>query len=173
MLFENVNRRTFLSGVSAFGLAAIFDRAAYAQLSVSRDFLRNLSACWERFVAGTDEFQYALVVAEEDGIEYMTSYVLETVVVKDIGHSYKIKRLKKNEPLTVRIREINDLSKPIISLTDTDLDGVVDHLFVEKAYGGAVLKTPIGLMEIPQTHRQYNQDQYERGLRALTRKMNI
>lgn len=156
------------------GLVAILDRSSYAKVNVSRDFLSNLSTCWEHFVVGTDEFRIALVVAIESDKRYSASYGLETVTVNDIGHSYRVTQLKKDQPLTVRISDISNLPNTTTALTDTDLDGVVDELLLEKVYElGVTQKIPISFSELPQSAKAHNQCQYERALRALNRKMDV
>ena len=156
------------------GLATILGGRSYAEVNVSRDFLGNLSSCWERFVESTDDVKYVLVVAIEEDKRYSTSYGLETETIQDIGHSYKLTRLKKGQPLTVRISDTTDLSRAMIALTDTDLDGIVDDLLLEKVYElGATQKIPIKFSELSESEKAHNQNQYERALRALTRKMDV
>ena len=156
------------------GLVAILDRRSHAEVNVSRDFLSDLSTCWQRFVFGTDEFKIVLVSAIEGHNHYFASYGLETVTVNDIGYSYKMTQLKKDHPLKVWTRNISNLSLPAIARVDTDLDGKVDQLFVENVYDyGKIPAVSIDFDELPKSAKAYNQEQYERSIRALKRKMNV
>ncbi|MBS3105086.1 hypothetical protein J4234_02420 [Candidatus Woesearchaeota archaeon] len=168
-----MDRRAFLAGTSSLGLVALLGKPSHAEVNVSRDFLSNLSTCWERFVFGTDEFKIILILAIEGDYNYFTSYGLETKTVNDIWHSYKVTQLKKSQPLTVWTRNLSDLSDPLIGRADTDLDGKVDHIFVEVYNNVDMPKTPINLNELPKISGDNHQELYERSIRALNRKIDV
>ncbi|MBI2649759.1 hypothetical protein HYX04_00420 [Candidatus Woesearchaeota archaeon] len=168
-----MDRRAFLARTSSLGLVALLGRHSYAEVNVSRDFLSNLSTCWERFAIGTDEFKFALVSATEGNFHYFTAYGLEQETLNDIGYSYKLTRLKKNQPLAVWTRDISNLSLPAIARIDTDLDGKVDQLFVDAYENRSIFRVQIDFDKLPESSKAYNQERYERAIRALNRKMNV
>ncbi|MBI2659284.1 hypothetical protein HYX05_04280 [Candidatus Woesearchaeota archaeon] len=173
-----MDRRAFLTGASAYlGLSAIANKA-YAvdispdgKLNVTADFLRELSSYLNRFAFGSRELKHISIKVREGNYQYSTAYGLETIAVKDMGHSYKLTQLKKGQPLVVWTRDLSDLSKPVFGRADANLDGRIDRLFKEIHEGTDVQKLPFS--KLTQSEKVYHQDEFERALRALRRKMNV
>ena len=167
-----MDRRNFITGgigaiIGGFGFSN-----AHSQLDVSQEFLHKLSNGFGAFVTGYGDKRYAYVQAFEEGKTYFLAYGLEDSTETVDMQQYKHTRLKKGEPLILRINIENTQTSPIERFEDRNLNGIVDAFAVETIdKAGMIHEKPIDFGNLSSKEREVIQLKYERGLRALTRKL--
>lgn len=167
-----MDRRNFITGGIGAIIGGFSFSNAHSQLNVSQEFLHRLGNNWASFVTGYGKDRYVGLQAFEGGKTYFLAYGLEDVTETVDKQQYKHTRLKKGEPLILRINLENTQTSPIKRFEDRNLDGIVDAFTIETIdKAGMIHEKPIDIGNLPSKEKEAIQLKYERGLRALTRKL--
>lgn len=168
-----MNRRTFVKG----GLAAIVGvglgfGTAHSQLNVTKEFLHKLGHGYASFVNKEGDKRYVDLQAFEEGKTYFLRYGVEEVIENREGQPYRHLRLRRDKPLILRVNIENTPNSPIERFEDRNLDGLVDIFAIETIdKEGRVHEKPVYVKDLPTNQRESVQLRYERGLRALARRL--